>query len=544
VNTRLLVACVALASAGAIPLAQGRSGAPWSTTANDAQRTSWVRSDPKITKDALQKGGVEFLWSAKLDNQPGQSTSLTQPVLLPNIISYKGFKALAFIGGNSDNVYAIDYDLNRPFWKRHLETASTTPGAATCPGGPTTITRQTPLSPPNPSANRGSFLGAGGSVNAPGVGRRGAPVNPNAPGRGAPAAAGRGAGPAGRSGGRGGNNNVYAVSSGGAVHALNPQTGEDAARPKKLVAANANVIGSILIDNTLFVAATGHCGAAANGVYAVDVTDGSNDVRSWDANGAAIAGTAGMAFSPSGVMYVATAEGAATGNSIVALDAATLKQKGVFKAPAPFVSSPTVVEVSGRELVAAAAADGKVYLLDGASLGAGNVTTALATLHVATGDAFAPGSLAAWVSDAGTGWILVPVNGRAAQAISSAAPNGPVTNGSIVALKIVEQNGSPALQPAWTSRDLSSPLTPAIVNDVVFAVSSGESRRGTPAAGVKTSSAAVLYALDARTGKELWNSGTRITSFAHAIGPSAGDSQVYVVAHDGTVYAFGIPLEH
>lgn len=53
----------------------------------------------------------------------------------------------------------------------------------------------------------------------------------------------------------------------------------------------------------------------------------------------------------------------------------------------------------------------------------------------------------------------------------------------------------------------------------------------------------ILYALDAATGKELWNSGTTITSFVHGVGPSAGDSQVYVVTHDGTVYAFGIPLE-
>ena len=34
--------------------------------------------------------------------------ALTQPLLLQNIISYKGFKALAFVGGSADNVYSID----------------------------------------------------------------------------------------------------------------------------------------------------------------------------------------------------------------------------------------------------------------------------------------------------------------------------------------------------------------------------------------------------------------------------------------------------
>jgi outer membrane protein assembly factor BamB len=54
----------------------------------------------------------------------------------------------------------------------------------------------------------------------------------------------------------------------------------------------------------------------------------------------------------------------------------------------------------------------------------------------------------------------------------------------------------------------------------------------------------VLYALDAATGKELWNSGTTITSFVHGVAPSAGDAQVYVVTYDGVLYAFGIPIEH
>ena len=53
----------------------------------------------------------------------------------------------------------------------------------------------------------------------------------------------------------------------------------------------------------------------------------------------------------------------------------------------------------------------------------------------------------------------------------------------------------------------------------------------------------MLYALDAATGKELWSSGTTITSFARA-GLSAGGGQLYLVTYDNTLYAFGIPLEH
>ena len=54
----------------------------------------------------------------------------------------------------------------------------------------------------------------------------------------------------------------------------------------------------------------------------------------------------------------------------------------------------------------------------------------------------------------------------------------------------------------------------------------------------------VLYALDAMTGKELWNSGTTITSFAHGGAISGGMGQIYLGTYDGTMYAFGFPMEH
>ena len=39
---------------------------------------------------------------------------------------------------------------------------------------------------------------------------------------------------------------------------------------------------------------------------------------------------------------------------------------------------------------------------------------------------------------------------------------------------------------------------------------------------------AVLYALDASTGKELWNSGKAIASFSHSGGLAVGGSKVFV----------------
>jgi outer membrane protein assembly factor BamB len=127
------------------------------------------------------------------------------------------------------------------------------------------------------------------------------------------------------------------------------------------------------------------------------------------------------------------------------------------------------------------------------------------------------------------------------------AANGLAPNGRVVAFKLADDGGKLSLAAGWQSRDLTSPLPPIVVNGMVIAVSSGE-HRGAPASLSAAQRAqravpAVLYVLDAATGKALWSSGTRITSFARA-GLSAGGGQVYLVTYDNHLYAFGIPMEH
>jgi hypothetical protein len=212
--------------------------------------------------------------------------------------------------------------------------------------------------------------------------------------------------------------------------------------------------------------------------------------------------------------------------------------KDWFTAGAPFVTSPVVVRHNDKDLIAAAASDGNVYLLDSASLGGGDHKTPLAagsasaggTNGAAAGGAGATAStaLAAW-DDGKSKWIAAPIGNH------------------IVTFKIADEGGKPALTQGWQSRDLVSPLAPIVVNGMVIAVSSGEYRGGdatlTAAARAKQSQPAVLYVLDGETGKDMWNSGKTITSFARA-GLAAGGGQVYLVTYDHQLYAFGIPMEH
>src|SRR4029079_18644565 len=155
-----LTAAVAL-GAIAISHAQGRGGAAWTTVGGDAQRTSFVRTDPKISLSAMQAPGFQFLWKRKLDNE-----RLTQPLLLPNLIAHTGFKALAFVGSASGQVYSIDYDLNRMFWQQKLATSASRPAA--CSSGLPVLTKATPVTAPaggrGAGGNRGAAAGPAGAA--------------------------------------------------------------------------------------------------------------------------------------------------------------------------------------------------------------------------------------------------------------------------------------------------------------------------------------------------------------------------------------------
>jgi hypothetical protein len=234
----------------------------------------------------------------------------------------------------------------------------------------------------------------------------------------------------------------------------------------------------------------------------------------------------------------------------VSLDRKTLERKDWFTAEgADFNASPAVIRYKNKDLVAVTANDGRLYLLDGASLGGADHKTPLHVTSKYT-DQGAGTALATW-EEQGTRWILATATGPApaGRATAEKAPAGARPgSGSVVAFKLVDQNGTITLERGWTSRPLVSPLAPIVVNGIAFVASSGEYRGSgntqlTAAERARRSTPAVLYALDAATGKELWNSGRTITSFARA-GLSAGAGQVYLVTYDSTLYAFGIPMEH
>ncbi len=437
----------------------GRGTTEWLTAGADAQRTFWIRTDPKISVTSMSQPGFEQQWTAKLESATRGTNALQHGVSANGVTL---FVPMSVVAGSSNNIYALDNDTGYVVWQRHFDAAvpAETPQ---CPGGmPAGATRIVPLVPPPITAAAAGFGGGRGATQsyrsvigqpgegAPvetrggGAGRAGQPAaapagrGPGAPGAaptpapGTPAAppaapapggapappAARGGGgfgpPAGApipgatteqlGGGRGGlgrpSGVVYALSSDGVLHVLGLPSGKDIQRPAEFLPPNARWSDPIAVNTTLYATTTGNCGRAPNAVWAVDLETEGRPVVSWKTNGGPIVGR--VAFATDGTLFAAIGAGATTGdgksNAIVGLDAKTLQVKDWFTQPgAEFVTGPTVFKHNDREYVAAATKDGRVVLLDATALGGADHRTPRAAGPIGgAGASLAADALATW----------------------------------------------------------------------------------------------------------------------------------------------------
>jgi len=348
-------------------------------------------------------------------------------------------------------------------------------------------------------------------------GGRGGPVNADG-GFAAPGASGaaRGGGGGGGRGAFSAPNATYAISNDGVLHGLTLHDGLDGIQPIPFLPAGAQASDLTLIDGTLYTSTMNGCGGVPNGVWAIAPTAipaGGTFPKplSWLTGGTA--DPHAPSFNADGLMFVTVGSGTGSfADSVVSLDPATLAVKNKFTAPgANFAASATILREGDEDLVAAQTADGRIFLFDGATLGAPLATSPA----IAGAGVWKPAGLAGWKDATGQLWLL------------STSP------ASVDAWKITLTGNSATLTRAWTLPGLKSPLAPMVINGVVFACSTGDA--ATPA---------VLFAVDGVTGKKLWDSGKTITRSvprSSAIWNSMG--QVLVGASDSTLYAFGANME-
>ncbi len=585
---RLLLVCGTCLLAGGLSFAQvGRGGSQWPAPLADAQRTSWVRTDDKISVPNLSKPGFELQWKTTLDNQPRGPHGINQGITAAGVTL---FVPMSVVTGSSNTVYGIDNDIGHVVWQRRFD-AALPPATPECPGGLSAGATRIVSLDASPTPGFGGFGGRasvgyrtllgepGEGVPLEGRGRggaRGAAPAPAPAGRqGTPPAAGQRAGgpgrgaaptpPAAAPGGRGApvvripgsprteeagvvgflgrpSGVAYVISSDGMLHVVGLASGKDLQRPAQFVPANARWSSPVAVDTTLYVATSGQCGGGPSGVWAIDLDSDTKPVVSWKTNGGDVIGA--VALVSDGTLIAAIGPGSTSGDgkadAIVALDPKTLQLKDWFSAPnTQFATGPTILRHNGKEVVAVAAKDGRVLLLDAASLGGQTHSQPLFASKplVSDGGRVSADALAAWQQSVGgatatTSWVLVPIAGRPAAGVRPA--NGSISAGAVVALKLTDIDGALSLEPAWTSHDLSGAATPLVVNGVVFTLATGQS--ATPGG---RGSAATLHAYDGATGKRLWTSGKAMTTPGSPGSLWTGLGQIYVGGQDGTLYAFG-----
>ena len=113
---RSLLVILASVLAGGVTYAQvNRGGSEWLTAQGDAQRTSWIRMDPKISVDAMSSRASNCNGRTKLDNQTRGLAGLTQGVTANGVTL---FVPMSLVAGSSNNVYALDNDTGYVVWQR------------------------------------------------------------------------------------------------------------------------------------------------------------------------------------------------------------------------------------------------------------------------------------------------------------------------------------------------------------------------------------------------------------------------------------------
>jgi outer membrane protein assembly factor BamB len=398
----------------------------WLNRGGDAQHSGWQRRGKSI--GVANAGEIKLLWKRTLEG------GLTAPVMLGPIVTHRGIKELVFVGAAPDNIYAVDADLGRVFWKRHIES----PAAGPCGAGLTATPAMAPA-PPGPRAREDDDEGH-------------TPMRP-----------------------------FYFVASDGVLHTIRPADGIDMAPARNFVPAHANLSALTFADGFVYATTSNGCGSVPDGVWGIDTADAK--AKAGFVTGKA---TGGVSVGAGGTVY------AARDGGILALAAGTLKEKASYRVSMNG-DAPIEFPWKGRTMLAVAGGAGDVTLLDAGKVASRHVGAAI---H----------GLATWIDASGTRWIYAAVDKK------------------IVALRVRDTDG--ALAPGWVSSDLGLCMAPVIANGVVFALARS-----------------VLYALDARTGTQLYASGDAITPFADSSALAVANGHITFGTSDGTLYCFGLPIE-
>jgi outer membrane protein assembly factor BamB len=509
----------AAAAFTATPQAQGVAKANWLMDGGDPRRTSWQKNETLITPASVKN--MKLLWTVQTDNQPRQMHNLFPPLIVGDVQTPQGAREIAVLAGVSDNLYGIDVEKGTQIWKRTFDSTFKDPGTGyypLCPGGLTA----TPIVVAGETAGRYK---------------------------------------------------IYAISWDGRLRQLDVATGQDLAPAEPFLPPNGKPYSLNIHDNVLYTTTAQGCGGNPNQFYSYDLA--TKKVGSYNPGSGGLWPRLGPSIGKDGSVYAGSGDGdyypeqQVYGPAIIAV-----KQNAATKALdlrdwyAPSnavwlrkrdldmnVTGP-IFDYKGKEYTVQSSKECRIWLLDTSMLGGEDHRTPVYRTPLVCNEEvqFAAagvwGALSTWEESNGTRWVLMPFWGPKHSQFKAPIEHGEVVHGAIAAFKLEEKVGKPQLTPAWISRNMNQADPAVIANGVVFGYGSGEdATQSTADIGLAFNSAAnriarsthaVLYALDAKTGDELWSSGDEITSFNHFTSLSVANGRIYIGTFDGKLYAFGV----
>jgi outer membrane protein assembly factor BamB len=363
---------------------------------------------------------------------------------------------------------------------------------------------------------------------------------------------------------------IYVSTSDGKLRGLSLENGEDRMAPVDFTSPFSRNWSLNLVDGVIYSSTGRGCGGAMAHFIAFDLKDPSRHVTEYYTSSGRPSGAwgrGGVVIGPKGI-YAQTADGPydpAAGKFSHTVMAMSLRNFRLLDSYTPSnwpyleekdldigSASPALFPFQKWTLLASAGKESVIYLLDADSLGGADHHTPLyQSPRWGNDEAFHDnrgvwGAMTTWQDAQGRRWLLSPMAGPPSKGAPAFKYSyGSPDRGSIMAfeVRLDPDKNTPMLVPTWISRDMHSPDPPVIANGVVYALQTGKNTTESRTAGKMGSvpaTNAVLYALDAETGQQLYSSEKLIDSWTHFSEPVVAGGRVYVSTWDGRVYAFGL----
>ena len=505
-------------------------GEDYLTEGVDHGRTGWLKNEKVFNTTNVQK--MRLLWKSKVNSTPRQMHNLFAPLTVSGVTTPRGARELAIFAGVSDELYAFDVASGEMVWEKKFDSiypiVTKGPGSTLCPGGQTAV----PVIATTPT--KGSYA-------------------------------------------------LYALSWDGRLHTLDVATGKDLAPPDKFAGPNGKPYALNLFNGVIYTSTAQGCGGNTNAFLSYDLATKKTSI--FAPAGGGMWGRRGVAIDPEGRVFMGTgdapfvAETNTLGTAVVAVKLDANKQlqfvdyfappnaNWLFRRDLDLNVSPMAFDYRGRKFLVATSKECRLWLLDRDDLGGADNRTALQITPLLCNDAQAFdaqgiwGATAAWQDGSARQWVVVPFYGPVSREFKAPVEHARPKGGGVAAYTLEERNGAWQLVPQWLSRDMDLAEHAIVANGVIFTYGSGEDASqvvpdrafddpaGPQVGGavsttadrrIPTSRRAVLYALDALTGRELWNSGNEIASWSHYSGLTIANGRAYLTTFDGTIYAFGV----